>query len=81
MIIDVKMFAAARQYTSQAVVRVELEEPANVSDLKVALLQQFPQLEPLAGHLTIAVDNDYVDDDRLLEENSEVAVIPPVSGG
>jgi len=81
MIIDVKMFAAARQYTSQAVVRVELEEPANVSDLKVALLQQFPQLEPLADHLTIAVDNDYVDDEHLLEENSEVAVIPPVSGG
>ena len=81
MIIDVKMFAAARQYTSQAVVRVELEEPANVSDLKVALLQQFPQLEPLASHLTIAVDNDYVDDGHLLEENSEVAVIPPVSGG
>ena len=67
MIIDVKMFAAARQYTSQAVVRVELEEPANVSDLKVALLQQFPQLEPLAGHLTIAVDNDCHDAHRSID--------------
>ena len=81
MKIDVKMFAAARQYTSQAVIQVELEDRASVADLKVALLQQFPKLEPLAGHLMIAVDNDYVDDGCPLNENSEVAVIPPVSGG
>ena len=42
MKIDVKMFAAARQYTSQAVIQVELEDRASVADLKVALLQQFP---------------------------------------
>ena len=81
MKLDVKMFAAARQYTSQAVIQVQLQSQASVGDLKVALLEQFPKLEPLAGHLTIAVDNDYVDDGCPLDENSEVAVIPPVSGG
>jgi molybdopterin converting factor subunit 1 len=81
MKIDVKMFAAARQYTSQAVVQVELEDPACVASLKQALLEQYPALGPLASHLLIAVDNDYAEDDCPLDEQSEIAVIPPVSGG
>ena len=81
MKIDVKMFAAARKYTSQAVVQVELEDPASVATLKQALMEQFPALQPLASHLLIAVDNDYAADEHPLDENCEVAVIPPVSGG
>ena len=81
MKISVKLFAAARQYTSEAVVQVQLETPANVGELKKALLQQYPTLQPLAGHLMIAVDNDYADDQCSLDDKSEVAVIPPVSGG
>ena len=81
MKVQVKMFAAARQYTCQEVVQVELDNPACVATLKQALLEQFPLLEPLSGHLLIAVDNDYADDNCPLNENSEIAVIPPVSGG
>lgn len=45
------------------------------------LLKRFPQLQ----HLTffLALDHQYVDDESLsiLTERTEIAVIPPVSGG
>lgn len=77
----VKMFAAARQLAGQAVIEISLDEPATVADLKRAMLAQFPGLEPLANHLLLAVDTEYADDDRCLDSESEIAVIPPVSGG
>ena len=34
-----------------------------------------------AGVLRVAVNREYVDNDRVLADNDEVAVIPPVAGG
>ena len=34
-----------------------------------------------AGSLRIAVNREYVDNDHVLRDNDEVAVIPPVAGG
>jgi|TARA_B100000809_G_C14786808_1_gene405095 molybdopterin converting factor small subunit len=78
---QVKMFAAARQLAGQAVIEVSLDEPATVADLRHAMLIQFPGLQPLANHLLLAIDTEYADDDRCLDVDSEIAVIPPVSGG
>jgi molybdopterin converting factor small subunit len=45
------------------------------------LLKRFPQLQNLTFFL--ALDHQYVDDESLsiLSERTEIAVIPPVSGG
>jgi sulfur-carrier protein len=51
-----------------------------VGDLRSELNERYPELLGLKS-LFIAVNNDYADDDRVLEPTDEIALIPPVSGG
>jgi molybdopterin converting factor small subunit len=60
---------------------VDVDSPADVGALKQAMCRQFPQLEPLAAQLLVAVDRQYADDAHAISPQSEVALIPPVSGG
>ncbi|HEY9008309.1 MoaD/ThiS family protein [Ohtaekwangia sp.] len=51
-----------------------------VGDLRTSLLQKYPQLAGLRS-LFIAVNNAYADDASVLNDEDEIALIPPVSGG
>jgi molybdopterin converting factor subunit 1 len=81
MKVHVRLFALARQRAGRSEVVVELPEPATVADLKRSLAEAIPELAPLVSSLMIAVDSEYAGDDRVITPGSEVAVIPPVSGG
>ncbi len=59
---------------------VHLPEGATVADLKAQLSRDFPTLETLRSWM-IAVNSSYAEDEQILKESDEVAVIPPVSGG
>ncbi|HWB26695.1 MAG TPA: molybdopterin converting factor subunit 1 [Chitinophagaceae bacterium] len=52
----------------------------DVGSLKQWLALQYPALSALKS-LAIAVDNEYAGDGETLKEGSEIALIPPVSGG
>ena len=47
----------------------------------MGLRVQYPRLDGRRHHLRFAVNNDYAELDRILQEGDEVAVIPPVAGG
>jgi len=81
MKVHVRLFALAKQRAGRSEVVVELPEPATVADLKRSLVEALPDLAPLASSLLIAVDSEYAGDDQVVGPGSEVAVIPPVSGG
>jgi molybdopterin synthase sulfur carrier subunit len=51
-----------------------------VADLRFTLNERFPQLLGLRS-LYIAVNSDYAEEGRILEDSDEIALIPPVSGG
>lgn len=53
---------------------------STVGDLRKALSERYPQLSDLRS-LYIAVNNDYADDEIILRDSDEIALIPPVSGG
>lgn len=60
---------------------LELEVNGEVLSLvRKELISQFPEFEKLAS-LKFAVNTNYVDDSYQLNENDEVVLIPPVSGG
>jgi molybdopterin converting factor small subunit len=48
--------------------------------LRNQLISAYPQLRDLRS-LFIAVNLKYANDEALLTENDEIALIPPVSGG
>ncbi len=81
MQVTVRLFALAKQSVGRAEVDLQLPEGATVADLKRVLAGSYPALAPLLPTLMIAVDAEYAQDDRRLAAGSEIAAIPPVSGG
>ncbi len=59
---------------------IELKHEASISELKIVLLDQYPQFSKLKS-LSFAVGEEYREDDFVLTAEAEVVVIPPVSGG
>ncbi len=81
MSLKIILFAAARDLCKTSEAQIELKHPATVADLKLELRKRFPQLEPILSRSAISVDHQYADDEFELNESSEIAIIPPVSGG
>jgi molybdopterin converting factor subunit 1 len=81
VLVKVRLFAVARQKAGRSEVTVELTEPATVGDLRRSLASAWPELAPILGRVMIAVDAEYADDSHSLHPGSELALIPPVSGG
>ena len=81
MKVRVRVFALARQVAGCDAVEIELAEGATVAALRRELAARLPQLSGLVRQLTFAIDAQYVADDAVVLPGSEVACIPPVSGG
>ncbi len=77
----VKLFARAKDLVGREIIEVELPENPTVLDLKTALAKQYPQLEPIAAHLFVAINEDYANDQSKISSNATLACFPPVSGG
>ena len=81
MIVELKLFALAKQLAAADTVRLEVEEPATVGQLRSKLADEFPALASITSHLLFAVNASYADDATAVPESAEVACFPPVSGG
>ncbi|MCA9120834.1 MAG: molybdopterin converting factor subunit 1 [Planctomycetales bacterium] len=81
MIIEVKLFAVAKQLANAEAVSVELPDKATVQDIRDALSKQHAELSGITSRAMIAVDAEYVKDNSPVRQDSEIALIPPVSGG
>jgi molybdopterin converting factor subunit 1 len=79
--IRVRLFAVARQLVGAETTELELAGPATVRDVRTALASQHPQLAALARHLLFAINAEYAADETPVEDQADVACIPPVSGG
>lgn len=80
MNIEVIAFGIAKDIIKSKSVSLSLEEGSSVAIARSMLIEQFPQFESLAS-LQLAVNAEYVEDAYVLQENDEVVLIPPVSGG
>ena len=82
MVVNVIMFGIAKEIFGKSMVEVEFShsEMHVIGSLKSLLEAHQPELKDLGSYM-IAVNNEYADDDYVLNEKDEVAVIPPVSGG
>ena len=81
MIVEVRLFAEAKRKLGAAVVSVRLNEPATVAELKRSLASRDQELGRMLESCLIAVNEEYADDRVLIKPGSEIALIPPVSGG
>lgn len=81
MAVEVLVFGPARDCVGGTSVVVDVALPAAVRDLVGALARANAGLRDLLPHCAIAVGDELVDADFVVQAGDEVAVLPPVSGG
>ena len=81
MTFQVKLFAAMSELAGSNTADVELPDGSTVGDLRREVGKQLPLARTLLMRSGVAVNHDLAENDRVLQPNDEVAVIPPVSGG
>ena len=81
MKVRVKLFAVAKELAGRDELELELDNSATVAGLRAAVEEKYDELRRILRHAMWAVDGQYAANDVMLTETSEVAIIPPVSGG
>ena len=81
MQLSIRLFARARDLVGKSEVVVELPAGATVADLRRRLSVDYPALKSLLENSALAVNDEFAEDSSLLPPSSEVALLPPVSGG
>ena len=79
--ISVLFFGAARDAVGASQMEITLDAPATVGSAFRSLVEKFGGLERFGRSLLFAVNEEYATGDTALEQNDELAVFPPVSGG
>lgn len=80
-LVSILYFAQARERTGIADERVDLDAETSVDAILARLAGRHPPLAPLLPRCRLAVDHAFASGALHLTETSEIAVIPPVSGG
>jgi len=73
-------FGIAKDIIATRQMDFELNSGATIASLKQKLFESYPEFSKLRS-LSFAVGEDYQEDTHALQENDEVVIIPPVSGG
>ncbi|UTR11155.1 molybdopterin converting factor subunit 1 [Evansella sp. LMS18] len=77
--IKVLLFAELEEKAGQREVEISAEE-MKISDIKIYLLNKFPQLTVINTAMP-AINEEYAEDEVKAKAGDNVAFIPPVSGG
>lgn len=81
LFMEILLFGITREITGRQRLTVPAAENINtVGELKNWLSNQYPALRQLSS-MAVAVDSVYAEESEALTAGSEVALIPPVSGG
>jgi sulfur-carrier protein len=81
MLLNIRLFARAKDLAGSETISVEVPDSATVGDLRSSLQEQFPALKPLIPHLHVAIGTDYANDAAPLSVSQSISCFPPVSGG
>ena len=80
MKITVLLFGIIRDVIGENTLKLDLEKAILIGQLKQDLLKKYTNLQQYSN-FSIAVNEEYVDLNYVLQANDVVALIPPVSGG
>ena len=73
-------FGIARDIVGSASAEMELSAVADIQSLRTELEERYPKLKQLRSFM-LALNSEYAIGPEQLNENDEIAIIPPVSGG
>ena len=79
--VDIKLFAYARELVGEKNISIDVEEGITIEGLMDRIIDEHPSLENIRDNLIIAVNKTTVQQDKVLKDGDEVALLPPVAGG
>jgi molybdopterin synthase sulfur carrier subunit len=77
---EILAFGIAREIVGAPSFSFEIEEGTTVNKLRQLLEKKFPELKALSS-FRIAIDSEFAQEEEPIHYHSEIAIIPPVSGG
>ena len=77
----VLFFAGSRELTGVSEKVIIISQPLTLSGVWARLIVEYPPLEALKSSARLARNGAYAEEESQFENDDEVAVIPPVSGG
>lgn len=79
--VKVLLFSFFRETVGSDEIEIPIEEKDTVEDLYFWLVKQYPKTVFPLQNLRFAVNGEYVEKEKPVNENDEVVLVPPVSGG
>ncbi|WCK52430.1 molybdopterin converting factor subunit 1 [Aneurinibacillus sp. Ricciae_BoGa-3] len=79
--VTIKLFAAMAEEAGVDTLQVEWKQGMSTQDIKQLLIDKYPLLRPRVANAMAAVNQEYTPSVQELQDNDEIAFIPPVSGG
>ena len=80
MNIKLRAFGIARDIIGSSVIEIEGHSLDTTGDVKAYLIDNYPKFADLLT-FSLAVKDEYQEDNFVLSDRDEVIIIPPVSGG
>lgn len=79
--VNVLFFANLREKAGVRDAIVELKDGAIITDLRLAVARDYPDLHDLIFSALVAVNREYAGDNDIVPDGAEIAFFPRVSGG
>ena len=79
----IKYFAWIKDITNLEEEEIDLNEAKNLDELKTFIIKKYPDLKKhmIKEILRFAINQEYAVNNNNLNEEDEIAIFPPVSGG
>ena len=74
-------FGGARDAAGHEEIDIALNSPANTESARSQILSRYPDLQRFGNSLLLAVNQEYAQPERDIQDGDELALFPPVSGG
>jgi molybdopterin synthase catalytic subunit len=81
MEIKVRFFAVYREAAGQPQIDIEVDDGSSLGDLLELLFDWYPKLKKWSDSIVCSVNRKYADQDAILHQGDDIALLPPVSGG
>lgn len=81
MIVRVQLFAGVKQVFGADDMELEVPDSATIADVRRALAAAAPDRTELIARSLFAINAEFASDADAVSASTEIACIPPVSGG